>query len=166
MPKNDQGVVSERYKIIPRTLIFITKGTQVLLLKGAPTKRLWANRYNGIGGHIERSEDVLSAAKREIEEETGLLVDSLWLCGCILVDASDITGIGIFVFKGITERDDVVPSKEGKLEWIDFDKIDELPLVEDLPVILPKLLAMKTGDTPFFARYYYDEHETLRIVFG
>ena len=52
MPKSDQGVRNDRYKIIPRTLIFVTRGEQVLLLKGAEHKRLWANQYNGIGGHV------------------------------------------------------------------------------------------------------------------
>ena len=51
--------------LIPRTLIFLTCRDLVLLLKGAPHKRLWANRYNGIGGHIERGEDVLTAAQRD-----------------------------------------------------------------------------------------------------
>jgi len=56
MPKSEQGVTFDRYAIIPRTLIFITRegpsGLEVLLIKGAPTKRLWANRYNGVGGHV------------------------------------------------------------------------------------------------------------------
>ena len=59
MPKSDQGVRNDRYKIIPRTLIFVTRGEQVLLLKGAVHKRLWANQYNGIGGHVEQGEDAL-----------------------------------------------------------------------------------------------------------
>jgi predicted NUDIX family phosphoesterase len=57
MPKSDQGVHTKRYQIIPRVLIFIFDGDRVLLIKGAPNKRLWANQYNGIGGHIERGED-------------------------------------------------------------------------------------------------------------
>ena len=66
MPSSDQGVTHDRYTLIPRTLIFLTRGERVLLLKGAPHKRLWANRYNGVGGHIERGEDVLTSARREL----------------------------------------------------------------------------------------------------
>jgi 8-oxo-dGTP diphosphatase len=43
MPKSDQGVQTKRYQIIPRVLIFIFDGDRVLLIKGAPNKRLWAN---------------------------------------------------------------------------------------------------------------------------
>ena len=43
----------------------VTGEPEVLLLRGAADKRLWANRYNGLGGHVEAGEDVLSAAKRE-----------------------------------------------------------------------------------------------------
>jgi len=40
MPKSEQGISAGRYMIIPRTLIFITRGDSVLLIKGAPDKRL------------------------------------------------------------------------------------------------------------------------------
>ena len=49
----------QRYQTVPRVLIFLTSANpqtgaqEVLLLKGAPTKRLWAGRYNGLGGHVE-----------------------------------------------------------------------------------------------------------------
>ena len=72
MPSSDQGISTDRYMLIPRVLIFLTRGDTVLLLKGAPTKRLWANQYNGIGGHVERGEDVLSAARRELMEEVAI----------------------------------------------------------------------------------------------
>ena len=64
MPASDQKVSHEHYSLVPRTLIFLTCGENVLLLKGAPQKRLWAGQYNGVGGHIERGEDVLSSVLR------------------------------------------------------------------------------------------------------
>jgi len=164
MPKSDQGVNKSRYTVIPRTAIFLRRGESYLLLKGAPTKRLWANKYNGIGGHVERGEGILSSAKRELLEETGLTAD-LWLCGTLIVDAGD-TGIALYIFSGECEEGEPKPSKEGLAEWIEYDKISELPVVEDLPVLLENIHSMKRGDAPFSARSYYDEDGNLKVKFG
>jgi 8-oxo-dGTP diphosphatase len=166
MPKSEQGVTSERYAIIPRTLIFITRGEQVLLLRGAAHKRLWANRYNGIGGHIERGEDALSAAQRELVEEAGLDGEDLRLVGTVLIDASEGRGIGLFVFRGAYTRGELRESAEGSLEWVERSRLAEYALVEDLRVLLPRVLDMRDTDAPFLALYRYDEEDVLRISFG
>ena len=164
MPIADQGVTRDRYMLIPRVLIFLTRGTSVMLLKGAPTKRLWANRYNGIGGHVEAGEDILSAARRELFEESGLSAE-LHLCGTVLVDTGQNPGIGIFVFTGECPQGQLAPSPEGPLEWVDLDQVPALPVVEDLPVLLERIRKMRLGDPPFWARSSYDESGRLQLIF-
>jgi 8-oxo-dGTP diphosphatase len=168
MPASDQGDFEDRYKIIPRVLIFITRGREVLLIKGASTKRLWANTYNGIGGHVEKGEDVLSAAYRELFEESGISEVNLNLSGIINIDTGESTGINLFVFRGDIDEGlavELKPSDEGILEWVhQFDMVS-IPLVEDLPVLLPKILAHKIGKPPIYGLYSYSKSGDLQIRF-
>lgn len=163
MPAVDQGVDPKRYMLIPRVLVFLTRDEHVLLLKGAPTKRIWANLYNGIGGHIERGEDVYSAAQRELKEEAGLTVTGLWLCGVVTVDTGQSPGIGIFILRGCCPEGELRTSHEGKPEWIPISDIQELPLVEDLYFLLPKILETKVDEPPFSAHFYYGKDDRLVI---
>lgn len=161
-----QGNLSDRYTLVPRTLIFLTNQDRVLLLKGSTHKRLWANLYNGIGGHIERGEDALRAAQRELHEETGLKDVQLWLAGVLLIDTGSNPGIGVFIFRGEAEAEVISSSPEGVPEWHPMADIAVLPLVEDLPILLPRVLAHQPGQPPLHISYHQGTDGTLQISFS
>ncbi|MCB0131073.1 MAG: NUDIX domain-containing protein [Caldilineaceae bacterium] len=162
MNAGDQGTrAGGKHAVIPRTLIFVTSpnpttGTDdLLLLKGSPTKRLWAGKYNGLGGHVEASENVAAAAQRELAEETGLMVDPLTLRGIVHIDTgSDQNGprpgVMMFVFRGTSTARAVRPSVEGTPEWLPVDGLADLPLVDDLYAVIPRTL----DDAPIFFGHY------------
>jgi 8-oxo-dGTP diphosphatase len=170
MQADEQGVREpgrRRYQAIPRTLLLITsinpdnqhpdpaKRRDLLLLKGAPTKRLWANRYNGLGGHIEAGEDILSAGQRELAEETGLTAIPLTLRGVINIDTGvdeegPRPGVLLFVLVGETQTRVVTPTGEGTPEWIPLTQLDDYPLLDDLYAVIPLAL----GDGPTFYGHY------------
>lgn len=167
MGQANQKIIPDRYQVSPRTLCFVTSGDEVLLLRGAPDKRIWPDQYNGVGGHVKHDEDVHTAALREIYEETGLSLRELRLRGIINipVDPGD-KGIILFVFTAVAANRDVRPSAEGTPQWVPFDEIHRLDLVEDLPTLLPRVLAMAPDDPPFFARYTYDERDRLVVTYA
>jgi len=169
MGEIDQTVTASRgrHHVVPRTLCFITHGDDVLLLRGAPDKRIWPNRYNGVGGHVERDEDVLTAAVREMQEETGLDVHDVRLRGVVNIDAGDPqAGVLLFIFTAEATGREFSLSPEGTLEWVPKEQVLALDVVEDLPLILPRVLSMGADEPPFFAHYAYDENDELIITFA
>jgi len=168
MATDDQGIRKSlhRYQVIPRVLCFVLNEDNVLLLKGAPDKRVWPNKYNGLGGHVERDEDVLTAAIREIQEESGLTATNVRLRSVINIDAGEAVGVLLFVFLADAQETGVMGSAEGTPEWIALERLDAYDLVEDVAVILPRALEADRKNTVFFGYYRYNSADDWTITWS
>lgn len=161
MQPEDQRDHKARYMLIPRVLLFLQHDQSLLMLKGAADKRLWAGKYNGIGGHVEAGESPWQAAQRELREESGLTAEQLHLRALVTIDMPEPPGILLFVYTGTAKQGTLRDSEEGKPEWISLDALYDLPLVDDLYTLLPRILA---SDGLTYARYRFDD-QGLHIDF-
>ncbi|HSB89644.1 MAG TPA: NUDIX domain-containing protein [Anaerolineales bacterium] len=159
-----QRLDTDRYTVVPRTLVFLTRPGEVLLQRVPPGRGPWGGLYNGLGGHIERGEDPLRSAQREVEEESGLRAEALRLRGVVLVDTKQSVGIGLYVFTGGATSGPLQSGPEGTLEWVGTDQVASLPLVQDLTILLPRVLA--PSGPPFSAVYTYDDEGELTVRFA
>ena len=143
------------------TVAFVTSGDDVLLLRHPPHADRFAGLWNGIGGHVEADEDVRSAARRELREETGLDVSGLRLRA--VVHESGMVGHAyvIFFFCGRSARRGLQPAPDVELAWQPRAGLSALELAPDLPELLPRVLA--PGE-PVFAVERYDGGSGLRSV--
>jgi len=97
-------------------------------------------KYNGLGGKIEPDEDVLAGMRREIAEEAGIECTTLSLRGTLSwpgfgKHGEDWLGF-VFVVTAFTGTP-LQRNPEGTLEWVDIDRLHELPMWEGDREFLP-----------------------------
>jgi len=119
-------------------------------------------KYLSLGGHVEPGEDVLTCARREVLEESGLTVTDLALRGTVIW-----TGFGVerrdylcFVFRTDTFTGTAHDgNEEGTLEWVPLDDLASRPMWDSDHLWLP--MVFDDGVRPFFGVMPYDGYEML-----
>lgn len=88
-------------------------------------------KYNGLGGKVERDEDVASGAIREVYEESGLQVTSMSLRGTISWPGFGRGGEDWFAFIFLVDQFTGTPHEgndEGTLSWQRRESLATLPM--------------------------------------
>lgn len=131
------------YTPILATLGYILSpdGRQVLMVhRNKRPDDLHYGKYNGLGGKLDAGESVTDCMKREVLEESGLLVEALRLRGTISWPGFGKRGEDWFGFIFRIEQWSGTPhagNHEGTLEWVERDNILSLPLWESDQLFLP-----------------------------
>ncbi|HKN97197.1 MAG TPA: 8-oxo-dGTP diphosphatase [Pseudonocardiaceae bacterium] len=119
-------------------------------------------KYLSLGGHVEPGEDVLTCARREVREESGLTTPDLAFRGCVLW-----TGFGaarrdyhcsVFRADSFTGTPHG-GNEEGTLEWVPLDGLAGVPMWDSDHLWLP--MVFDTVARPFFGVMPYDGHEMV-----
>lgn len=97
-------------------------------------------KYNGLGGKLDPMEDVVAGLRREIREEAGIEIDGIELRGTVSwpgfgKQGEDWLGF-IFRIRNYTGEPHT-ENPEGTLEWVEIDRILDLPLWEGDRHFLP-----------------------------
>ena len=126
-------------------------GSQVLMIhRNARPGDLHLGKYNGLGGKLERDEDIAACMRREIAEEAGVEVTSMQLRGTLSwpgfgKHGEDWLGF-IFLIDGFTGTP-LQANPEGSLEWVARDQLHTLPMWDGDRHFLP--LVFDADPRPF-----------------
>lgn len=122
------------------TLGYVVRGEEVLLChRVARSDDQQLGKYNGVGGKVERDEDIAAGMARELFEETGLVATSMRLRGTISWPGFGTNGEDVFGFVFLIEVDGEPPASnaEGTLAWHRIDSILDLPMWDGDRYFLP-----------------------------
>jgi 8-oxo-dGTP diphosphatase len=153
------------YRPIVATLGYVLSPDRqrvLLIHRNARADDQHLGKYNGLGGKIERDEDVLSGMRREIQEEAGIACGAMTLRGTISWPGFGRGGedwlgfvFRIDSFEGQAHESNV----EGSLEWVAIEAIQELPLWEGDRHFLP--LVFDADPRPFHGVMPYRDGRML-----
>lgn len=117
------------------TLCYIEKDHQYLMMHRVKKENdCNKDKWIGIGGHFEEGESPEECMLREVKEETGLSLTNYKKRGIITFVSDEWPTEYMFLYTAdAPENADVLMLPEcieGTLEWVDKDKVYELPIWE------------------------------------
>ena len=132
---------------IPETVLaYIEKDESFLMLYRNKKKHdINANKWIGVGGHLEQGESKEQALYREIKEETGLDVIEYQYRGLIHFNYGELSEM-MHLYIVTKVNGELTECDEGTLQYVPKNEILNLPIWEGDRIFLEKLLS----NAPYF----------------
>ena len=136
----------------------VKEGKVLMLYRNKKKNDVNAGKWIGVGGKKEQGEDMETCMRREIREETGLVVGKLKEEGIIDFIYPHKEAEKITIYTSSDFHGDITECNEGTLAWIDKNKIPDLSLWEGDRIFL-KLL--EDGEDFFSLKLVYNTDDGL-----
>lgn len=147
--------------MLQTTLCYMNIGGKTLMLHRIKKKNdVNHDKWIGIGGKFEHGESPEECMLREFREETGLVLTS-WKYRGIVTFVSDTWCEYMHLFTADAYEGELRECDEGTLEWIAWERIDELPIWEGDKVFLRLL---QEREAFFSLKLVYDGEKLVRAV--
>lgn len=147
------------------TLCYIKHNGKTLMLHRIKKENdVHQGKWNGLGGKLEPGETPEECIIREVHEESGLVIRAPRLKGILTFPLFDgIDDWTVFVFVAHQFEGALKESSEGKLEWIDDERVLHLNLWEGDRIFLKWL----DGDAFFSGKFVYKNKQLVEhgVVF-
>ena len=140
------------------TLCYIQREGQYLMLHRVKKKNdVNQDKWVGIGGKFEDKESPEDCLLREVFEETGLTLTRYAYRGLVTFVSDQWETEYMHLFTADAFEGEIGPCDEGNLEWVDKDKVKDLPIWVGDKIFLDLL----TREVPFFSLKLAYQGETL-----
>ncbi|MBF0779622.1 MULTISPECIES: 8-oxo-dGTP diphosphatase [unclassified Granulicatella] len=143
------------------TICYIDNGKEWLLLhRNKKANDVHQGKWIGVGGKFEDSETPEECARREIQEETGLIVQKMQLCGIITFpNFTPQKDWYTYVFRVSEFTGELVKEcKEGTLEWVLYEDILQKPTWQGDYLFMKWILEKRAF---FSAKFVYQDGKLI-----
>lgn len=138
------------------TLVMVVQPGKVLL--GMKKRGFGAGRWNGFGGKVQPGESIEAAARRELQEESGLTVDVLEKVGNIKFEfVGETELLDVHIFRADSFNGEPTESDEMRPQWFQSDQIPFGQMWPDDHMWFPLLLQKKK----FVGYFTFQGHDVI-----
>ncbi|MDH4070152.1 MAG: NUDIX domain-containing protein [Ignavibacteria bacterium] len=99
---------------------------EFLLLRRASTERVYPGLWQFVSGKVKLGEDAVRAARREVEEETGMREGRLWTVPFVISfydPSADAVNLNPFFACEVSTSGEIsLSSEHDRSQWLDYDE--------------------------------------------